>query len=72
MVKGTASKGKRSGKKSHIRCRRCGRHSYHVRHHKCAHCGFPASKFTRRKWVVKPPNQAYRFKLTVGRKRVKG
>lgn len=42
MTKGTPSMGKRSAKKTHIRCRRCGRHSYHVRG-VCASCGFGAS-----------------------------
>lgn len=40
MSKGTASKGKHSGKKTHIYCRRCGGHSYHKRHKICAKCGF--------------------------------
>ncbi|RLF49351.1 MAG: 50S ribosomal protein L37e [Thermoplasmata archaeon] len=39
MSKGTPSKGKMN-KKTHIRCRRCGRHSYHVRKRRCASCGF--------------------------------
>ena len=39
MTKGTASFGKRN-KKVHIRCRRCGRVSYHKRHKECAACGF--------------------------------
>lgn len=43
MTKGTASMGKRSGKKTHIRCRRCGKHSYHVKKKKCASCGYGAS-----------------------------
>ena len=31
------------GKKNktlHIRCRRCGRHSYHIRNKACSSCGF--------------------------------
>ncbi len=40
MTKGTTSMGKRT-KKTHIRCRRCGRHSYHVQKKRCAHCGYP-------------------------------
>ncbi len=40
MTKGTPAKGKQSGKKTHIRCRRCGRHTYHAQHKKCASCGF--------------------------------
>ncbi|MBI2668714.1 50S ribosomal protein L37e [Candidatus Woesearchaeota archaeon] len=40
MTKGTASHGKKSGKKTHIRCRRCGHHSYHMIHKRCSSCGF--------------------------------
>ncbi|HLC98423.1 MAG TPA: 50S ribosomal protein L37e, partial [Candidatus Nanoarchaeia archaeon] len=29
MTKGTPSMGKKSGKKTHIFCRRCGKHTYH-------------------------------------------
>ena len=43
MTKGTASLGKKGKSKTHIRCRRCGRHSYHVRHKHCAACGFGAT-----------------------------
>ncbi|MFX0068155.1 MAG: 50S ribosomal protein L37e [Promethearchaeota archaeon] len=44
MGKGTPSFGKKSGKKTHIRCRRCGRRSYHVQKRYCAACGFGTSK----------------------------
>ncbi|MEM3085677.1 MAG: 50S ribosomal protein L32 [Halobacteria archaeon] len=37
----TASFGKRNVKKTHIRCRRCGRVAYHIRHRLCAFCGYP-------------------------------
>ena len=37
---GTGSQGKRSRGKTHIICRRCGRHSYHASHRLCASCGF--------------------------------
>jgi len=30
MGTGTSARGKNSGKKSHIFCRRCGGHSYHL------------------------------------------
>ncbi|PKK81875.1 MAG: 50S ribosomal protein L37e [Thermoplasmata archaeon HGW-Thermoplasmata-2] len=40
MVKGTASFGKKSGKKTHIKCRRCGKQTYHTQKKKCASCGF--------------------------------
>jgi len=44
--KGTPSKS--GGKKTHIICRRCGRHSYHVRKKRCAYCGFGESKRMRK------------------------
>jgi large subunit ribosomal protein L37e len=43
MSKGTPSMGKMSKKKTHIRCRRCGRHSYHAKRRICASCGFGAT-----------------------------
>ncbi|MFW6025056.1 MAG: 50S ribosomal protein L37e [Candidatus Woesearchaeota archaeon] len=43
-MKGTASKGRNSGKKSHIQCRRCGNHSYHIRKKVCSSCGYGKSK----------------------------
>lgn len=48
MSKGTPSQGKRSSKKTHIRCRRCGRHSYHAQHKVCASCGFGGSRKLRK------------------------
>ncbi len=54
MVKGTPSMGRRSRGKTHIRCRRCGRHSYNVRKGYCAACGFGRSKRMRRyEWANK-------------------
>ena len=47
-MKGTPSKGKRSGKKTHVICRRCGGHTYHAQHKECASCGFGATKKIRR------------------------
>ncbi len=41
MGKGTPAR--RGGKIVHIRCRRCGRHSYHRQKKVCASCGFGAS-----------------------------
>ncbi|WP_405307445.1 50S ribosomal protein L37e, partial [Methanobrevibacter sp.] len=38
MSKGTPSMGKKN-KKTHIRCRRCGKNTYHVRKKVCASCG---------------------------------
>jgi len=43
MSKGTASHGKKSGKRSHFRCRRCGNHSYHITKKRCASCGYGAT-----------------------------
>ena len=40
MSKGTPSMGKKSGKKNFIRCRRCGKPSYHMRKKRCSSCGF--------------------------------
>jgi large subunit ribosomal protein L37e len=48
MTKGTPSFGKKSGKKSHITCRRCGRHSYSVSKKFCSSCGFGRSKKIKR------------------------
>jgi large subunit ribosomal protein L37e len=46
-MKGTPSFGKRN-KKTHIRCRRCGKNSFHARKGYCAACGFGRSKRIRR------------------------
>ncbi|MEM0205172.1 MAG: 50S ribosomal protein L37e [Nitrososphaerota archaeon] len=53
MVKGTPSLGKRN-KPVHIRCRRCGRRSFHVSKKRCAACGFGASKKLRSYRWLKP------------------
>ncbi|RLF95010.1 50S ribosomal protein L37e [Thermococci archaeon] len=42
MSKGTSSFGKRN-KKTHIICRRCGKHSYNVTKGYCASCGYGRS-----------------------------
>jgi len=53
MVKGTASFGQRN-KPVHIRCRRCGRHSYHKQKKKCASCGFgESSRLRKYKWSTR-------------------
>ncbi|MBN17814.1 MAG: 50S ribosomal protein L37e [Euryarchaeota archaeon] len=46
MSKGTPSMGKRQ-KSTHIRCRRCGRHSYHKQKRQCASCGFNSTSTMR-------------------------
>ncbi|MBW2997084.1 MAG: 50S ribosomal protein L37e [Candidatus Hermodarchaeia archaeon] len=48
MSKGTASMGKRSGKKTHIYCRRCGKHTYHARKKECSSCGYGVSSKLRK------------------------
>ncbi|MFX0169981.1 MAG: 50S ribosomal protein L37e [Candidatus Hodarchaeota archaeon] len=53
MGKGTPSFGKKN-KKTHIRCRRCGRRSYHIRKKRCAACGFGRSSRIRNfSWASK-------------------
>ena len=52
MVKGTPSMGRRIGIK-HVRCRRCGKTSYHVRKKKCSYCGYPDSKWRKFSWQSK-------------------
>ena len=54
MVKGTPSMGKKSGKTTHIRCRRCGKPSYHIRKKKCSSCGYGStSKLRKYAWQKK-------------------
>jgi large subunit ribosomal protein L37e len=48
MSKGTASMGRKSGKKSHIMCRRCGRRAFHTQKNVCASCGYGNSAKRRR------------------------
>lgn len=43
MAKGTPSMGKKSGKKLHLRCRRCGKPSYHMKKSICSNCGYGKS-----------------------------
>ena len=43
MTKGTPSMGKKSGKKSHIVCRRCGKRTYCIRKKRCSSCGYGRS-----------------------------
>jgi len=40
MTKGTPSMGRKSGKKTHIPCKRCGKRAYHVKKKRCASCGY--------------------------------
>jgi large subunit ribosomal protein L37e len=55
MSKGTPSFGKHKTI-THIRCRRCGRHSYNIRKSFCAACGFgKSSKLSHEKFKWKAP-----------------
>ena len=54
MTKGAASMGKKSGKDVHIRCRRCGKASYHKINHVCASCGYGNSAKLRQYSWQKP------------------
>ncbi|MEM7826872.1 MAG: 50S ribosomal protein L37e [Candidatus Aenigmatarchaeota archaeon] len=58
-MKGTPSFGKHS-KINHIRCRRCGRHSYNIKTSICSACGFGRTRKIR--------NENWRWR-TVNRKR---
>lgn len=54
MSKGTPSFGRRMGRTVHIRCRRCGEKTYHVRKKTCSACGFGASaKIRKYSWQNK-------------------
>jgi len=48
MTKGTPSKGKQSGKKTHIICRRCGNRTFHARKKICSSCGYGNSSKLRK------------------------
>ncbi|MCF8885326.1 MAG: 50S ribosomal protein L37e [Nitrososphaerota archaeon] len=50
MTKGTPSFGKRN-KIVHVRCRRCGHHSYHLSKRRCSHCGYPDPKWRKYNWL---------------------
>ncbi|MCD6403755.1 50S ribosomal protein L37e [Nanoarchaeota archaeon] len=57
-MKGTPSMGKKGRSKTHVRCRRCGRHSYNLAKRYCAHCGFGRSKKLRNyNWSAKKVNR---------------
>jgi large subunit ribosomal protein L37e len=40
MGTGTPAQGRHNKHKVHIPCRRCGKHSYHIRKKTCASCGY--------------------------------
>ncbi len=51
MVKGTTSMGGFTKKKTHIRCRKCGKNALHKRKGRCASCGFPDAKIRKYNWI---------------------
>ncbi len=51
---GTGSQGKKAKNINMIRCRRCGRTSYHLNKKKCSSCGFgKSSKLRSYNWATK-------------------
>lgn len=61
-MKGTPSFGKHN-KIIHIRCRRCGNHSYNIKKSVCAKCGFgKSSKIRKYSWKWKAVNKKERKK----------
>ena len=52
MSKGTPSFGKRN-KITHIKCRRCGGHSFHKTKKRCARCGYPDARLRKFRWQWK-------------------
>lgn len=61
MGTGTPSFGRKSGKKTHIMCRRCGFRSYHASKKRCAKCGFGVSARIRKyNWSNKLRNHSAR------------
>ncbi len=50
-MKGTTSMGRYIKGRVHIRCRRCGRNSYHVRQKRCSNCGFPDSRLRKYSFI---------------------
>ncbi|MDQ3903034.1 MAG: 50S ribosomal protein L37e [Thermoproteota archaeon] len=51
MTKGTTSMGKFTRKKTHVRCKRCGRNSLHKRAKRCASCGYPDPRIRKYGWI---------------------
>ena len=63
MSKGTAAQGKRQ-KQTHLICRKCGKHAYHMRKKRCSSCGFGASSKNRKySWAKNHQNYNQKFNL---------
>ena len=72
MTKGTASKGKHSGKVTHARCRRCGKRTYHLNKRQCASCGYGRSaKLRKYRWDKKLRSKTVKKKLVQGKNKNK-
>jgi large subunit ribosomal protein L37e len=42
----------RGGRRTHMQCRRCGRHSYHMQKKRCSSCGYGVTaKLRSYKWA---------------------
>ncbi|KAK3090975.1 hypothetical protein FSP39_016153 [Pinctada imbricata] len=52
QTKGTSSFGKRHNK-THTRCPRCGRRTYHIQKKTCAQCGYPSPTIRKFNWSIK-------------------
>ena len=64
MSKGTPSKGKHNKTKTHTRCRRCGKRTYHLQKRVCASCGYgKSSKFRKYNWNKKNRSKAVKRKV---------
>ncbi len=70
MSKGTPAQGKHQ-RITHIRCKRCGRHSYHMQKQKCSACGYPRPKIRQEAWRWKKFNKSFRKDIKVNHMKVK-
>eukprot|EP00127_Corallochytrium_limacisporum_P001519 Clim_evm4s63 gene=Clim_evmTU4s63 len=52
MTKGTTSRGEKHNK-THTRCVRCGRRSFHIQNKDCGRCGYPAARKRKYNWGQK-------------------
>lgn len=69
MTKGTPSKGKHNKTKSHTRCRRCGKRTYHLQKRVCASCGYGKSaKLRKYNWNKKNRSRAVKRKVVKPKK----
>ena len=69
MGTGTPSFGRKSGKKTHIMCRRCGFRAYHATKGRCAKCGFgKTARLRKYNWTNKLQNHSGRKYLRTTKK----